>query len=98
MKHTVIMSSTLAVLLLGAGEAAAAADGKAIYDKSCGACHNTGMAKAPKLGNKGALKGDSSTLTASVIKGKGVMQPRAGTKLTDEEIQASVDYMLAQAK
>lgn len=98
MKHAMIMSTTLAILLLGAGEVAAAADGKAIYDKSCGACHNTGMAKAPKLGDKAALKGDSATLTASVIKGKGVMQPRAGTQLKDDEIKASVDYMLAQAK
>jgi cytochrome c5 len=98
MKHAIIMSTTLAILLLGAGEVAAAADGKAIYDKSCGACHNTGMAKAPKLGDKAALKGDSATLTASVIKGKGVMQPRAGTTLKDDEIKASVDYMLAQAK
>ena len=98
MKHAIIMSTTLAILLLGAGEVAAAADGKAIYDKSCGSCHNKGLAKAPKLGDKAALKGDSATLTASVIKGKGVMQPRAGTQLTDEEIKASVDYMLAQAK
>lgn len=99
MKHAVIMSTTLAVLLLGAGGVAtAAADGKAVYDKTCGMCHNAGVAKAPKLGDKAALKGDSGSLTASVIKGKGVMQPRAGAKLSDEEIKAAVDYMLAQAK
>ena len=98
MKHAMVMSTALAVLMLGAGGVAAAADGKAIYDKSCGSCHNKGLAKAPKLGDKAALKGDSSSLTATVIKGKGIMQPRAGTQLSDEEIKAAVDYMLAQAK
>jgi cytochrome c5 len=98
MKHAMIMTTALAVLVLGAGQAAAAADGKAIYVKSCGSCHDKGVAKAPKLGDKAALKGDSVSLTASVIKGKGVMPPRAGTQLSDEELKASVDYMLAQAK
>jgi cytochrome c5 len=98
MKRAIIMSTALAVLVLGAGQVAAAADGKAIYDKSCGSCHNKGVAKAPKLGDKAALKGDSSSMTAEVIKGKGIMQPRAGTKLSDEELKAAVDYMLAQAK
>lgn len=98
MKPAMIVAVALAVSVLGAGQAAAATDGKAIYDKSCGSCHNTGIAKAPKLGDKAALKGDASAMTASVIKGKGVMQPRAGAKLTDEEIKASVDYMFAQAK
>ena len=96
MKRVMIMGTTLAVLLLGAGQAAFAADGKAIYDKSCGMCHNTGMAKAPKLGVKDALKGDADSLTASAIKGKGIMKPRAGTKLSDEEIKAVVEYMLEQ--
>ena|SRR5438046_59424 len=98
MKRALIVSTTLAVLLLAAGEIAAAPDGKAIYDKSCGLCHNTGMAKAPKLGDKAALKGDVAAMTASVIQGKGVMQPRGGAKLTDEEVKASVEYMFAQAK
>lgn len=95
MKHAMIMSTTLAVLLLGAVQVASAADGKENYDKSCGKCHNTGMAKSPKLGT---LKGDSVALTASVVKGKGIMKPRAGTKLSDEEIKAVVDYMLSQTK
>lgn len=99
MKNAMIMSVTTAALLLAlTGTASAAADGKAIYDKACASCHNKGVAKAPKLGDKSALKGDSATLTASVIKGKGIMQPRGGAQLSDEEVKASVDYMLAQAK
>ncbi len=95
MKHAMIMSTTLAVLLLGAVQVASAAEGKAIYDKSCGMCHNSGMAKAPKLGT---LKGDADALTASVIKGKGIMKPRGGTQQSDEDIKAVVEYMLSQTK
>ena len=47
MKHAVIISTTLATLLLGVVQVASAADAKATYDKSCGMCHNKGMAKAP---------------------------------------------------
>ena len=95
MKHAMIMSTTLAMLLIGASQVASAADGKENYDKSCGKCHNTGMAKAPKLGT---LKGEADAMVASVIKGKGIMKPRAGTQLSDEEIKAVVDYMLSQTK
>ena len=98
MKNAMIMSLTAAALLLALTGPASAADGKAVYDKACASCHNKGIAKAPKLGDKDALKGDSATLTASVIKGKGIMQPRAGAQLSDDDIKASVDYMLAQAK
>ena len=97
MEQAMIICTATPALFLGAGQAAAA-DGKAIYDKSCGSCHNSGIAKAPKLGDKAALKGDVSAMTASVIKGKGIMQPRGGTKLSDDEIKASVEYMFAQAK
>ena len=88
-----------ALLLLAQPAFAQGADsgnkGKAIYDKSCGMCHNSGMAKAPKLGT---LKGDADALTASVIKGKGIMKPRGGTQQSDEDIKAVVEYMLSQTK
>jgi cytochrome c5 len=37
-------------------------------------------------------------LTASVIKGKGIMPPRGGSAGSDAEIKAAVEYMLAQLK
>ena len=36
--------------------AAAAADGKGVYGASCAACHATGAAGAPKVGDNGAWK------------------------------------------
>jgi cytochrome c5 len=79
-----------------------AADGKAVYDATCVACHSTGVANAPKLGDKAAWAPRVATgkdaLVASVVKGKGAMPPKAGANLKDDDIKAAVDYMLAAAK
>lgn len=86
-----------------AGAAAHAADGKAVYDKTCVACHASGVANAPKLGDKAAWAPRIATgrdaLVASVVKGKGAMPPKAGAAdLKDDDIQAAVDYMVSAAK
>jgi cytochrome c5 len=80
-----------------------AADGKAVYDKTCVACHAAGVANAPKLGDKAAWAPRVATgkdaLIASVIKGKGAMPPKAGAAdLKDDDIKAAVDFMLASVK
>lgn len=77
-----------------------AADGKAVYNKSCAVCH---AALSPKLGDKAAweprLKQGTDALVASVLKGKGAMPAKAGNAtLSDDDIKAAVDYMLAQLK
>jgi cytochrome c5 len=78
-------------------------DGKSVYDTVCMACHLTGAANAPKLGDKAAwgprLKAGNDALLASVLKGKGAMPPRGGgTALSDAEIKSAVEYMVAQSK
>lgn len=85
------------------GGTALASDGKAVYDKTCVACHATGVANAPKLGDKAAWAPRIATgrdaLVASVVKGKGAMPPKAGAaNLGDAEIKAAVDYMVGAAK
>lgn len=87
----------VAAALLGAGQVAAA-DGKAVYDKSCRGCHT---AMKPKTGDKEAwaplIKQGPEALTAVVIKGRGIMPPR-GTAASDADVKAAVDYMLSQGK
>jgi cytochrome c5 len=93
---------------LGFGIAAAlpsafAADGKAVYDKTCVACHASGVANAPKFGDKAAWAPRAATgkdaLLASVIKGKGAMPPKAGAAdLKDDDIKAAIEFMLAAVK
>jgi cytochrome c5 len=81
----------------------AAADGKKVYDSTCTACHATGVANAPKLGDKAAwaprAKQGVDALVQTVVKGKGAMPPKAGNaSLSDAEIRAAVEFMLSQAK
>src|ERR1700693_1250148 len=99
-KHMMIIVAALAALF-GTG-IAAATDGKAVYAKTCSACHTKGLVGAPKLGDKSMWeprikKGGVDVLTASVIAGKGVMAPRAGAaSLSDADTKAAVEYMISQ--
>ena len=82
---------------------AAAADGKAVYDKVCFACHQVSVANSPKLGDKAAwaprIQSGLDSLMQSVIKGKGAMPPKAGNPaLTDAKIRAAVEFMVSQSK
>ena len=84
-------------------QAAVAADGKTVYGQTCAACHASGLAGAPKVGDKAAWAprtgGGKGGLVASVVKGKGAMPPKAGNaSLTEEDIGAAIDYMLGQLK
>lgn len=80
----------------------AAGAGEALYKQACTACHAAGVAGAPKSGDKAAwaprIGLGVDALTASVIKGKGIMPARGGSAGSDAEIKAAVEYMLAQVK
>lgn len=71
----------------------AAADGKAIYDKSCGHVSQHGHGEeGAEAWRQGCAQGRRGlSLTASAIKGEGIMKPRVGTKLSDEENKAAID-------
>ena len=66
-------------------------------------CHVPGLANSPKFGDKEAwaprLATGRDALLASALKGKGVMPPKGGNpKLTDDEVAAALDHILAAAK
>jgi cytochrome c5 len=82
---------------------AAMATGQAIYEKTCAACHNTGVAGAPRLGDKAAWAGHLPEgvehLLQVAIAGEGAMPPRGGNPdLSDDELRAAVIYMLDQSR
>lgn len=87
-----------------AAKTAAADDkGKSVFNTTCSACHATGAAGAPKLGDKAAwaprLAAGKSSLYTSALKGKAVMPPKGGNaSLSDEDVKAAVDYLVSQAK
>jgi len=76
-------------------------DAAGAYQMSCNACHGTGAAGAPMLGDAGAwearLGKGMEALMSNVINGVGAM-PARGICMTcsDDDLQAIVNYMLAQ--
>jgi len=85
------------------GDGTSGADGKAVYNRVCVACHQAGVAGAPKLGDQAAwaprLAAGADALYTSVLKGKGAMPPKGGQpSVPDADIKAAVDYMIAAAK
>ena len=91
--------------LAKAAPAAAAGpkDGATVFNSVCGACHNTGVAGAPKVDDKAAwaprIATGKDALYKSAIAGKGAMPPKGGAAdLSDDEIKGAVDYVLTKVK
>jgi cytochrome c5 len=82
--------------------AGAAADPAALYQASCFACHGTGAAGAPVLGDKDAwaprIAQGEATVLEHAINGLNAMPPRGGSSLTDDEIKAIVEYIIANSQ
>lgn len=102
MKRLVGITVTVAIASLAAP--ASAQDkgaGKATYEKTCALCHGPGLAGAPKFGNKAEwaprVKAGAAKLYNSALKGTPNGMPGKGGNLTlsDAEVKAAVDYMLA---
>lgn len=85
-----------------ASDAAGARSGEEIVKSVCVACHQAGVANAPKIGNRNAwaprIKEGLKDLVATAIKGKGAMPPRGGNpSLSDDEVARAVVFMANQA-
>lgn len=78
-------------------------DAVAEFQNRCFACHGTGAAGAPKVGDKAAWKdriaAGKDSLYKNALNGKGAMPPRGGhASLSDDAIKAIVDYMVSKSK
>jgi cytochrome c5 len=86
-----------------AAGAGAVADGKGVYERVCAACHSAGVMGAPKPGDKGAwaarLAQGNDKLYEHSLKGFKAMPAKGGAPdLTDAQVKAAVDHMLATVK
>ena len=76
--------------------------GEDVYNAACMACHSTGAAGAPKLGDAVAwadriAKGNDVLYSSGIngIAGTGMMAKGGCMSCSDEEVSAAVDYMVA---
>lgn len=95
----VALSLALAPALSVASDAGVLKTGEKLYKSSCMACHSTGAANAPKIGNKKVweplLAKGLDEMTEIAVKGKGAMPARGGTKADDATLRAAVEYMVS---
>ena len=73
--------------------------GEKIYNQACMACHRSGVAGAPKFGDKAAwapyVATGMDTMIELAIKGKGAMPARGGLmNASDNDIASAVHYMV----
>jgi cytochrome c5 len=74
------------------------ASGQEVYDSACKACHETGVANAPRVGDKARwaplIKEGLEELTTDAIKGKGAMPPKGGRpELTRNDLSRAIVFM-----
>ena len=80
-----------------AGAAAGSRSGEELYKAVCGACHEAGVAGAPKTGDKAAwaprIGVGLDVLTKTALAGKGAMPPKGGSDATPEELTRAIVFM-----
>jgi cytochrome c5 len=80
----------------------AARSGEDVYNAACMACHSTGAAGAPKLGDAAGwadriAKGNDALYSSGIngVAGTGMMAKGGCMNCSDDETKAAVDYMVA---
>jgi cytochrome c5 len=95
-------ATTVAAAAPAAAAPVAANAGETLFKQTCVTCHGTGLAGAPKFGDKAAwaprIAQGVPTLVQHAIQGKNAMPPRGGSSASDAEVQAAVQYMVNAAK
>jgi cytochrome c5 len=92
-----------AAMTADAGAAAGPKSGEEIYNGSCMACHATGAAGAPKLGDAAAwaprIANGMDSLLANATNGLNAMPPKGlCMACSDADLKAAVEYMVSQSQ
>jgi len=107
MKKAIIATAVMAFGMAANVQAADLAGGKATYDMACAACHGTGVAGSPKVGDKAAWKDriaqGMKKMVDNANKGfqgkKGFMPAKGGrADLSDAAVADAVAYMVEKSK
>ena len=86
-----------------AAAAPAASDaGKNLYNTTCMVCHASGVAGAPKYGDKAAwapfIAKGMDDMVKKATTGVGAMPPKGGSTASDADFKAAIQYMVDAAK
>jgi len=103
LKPVVSLEDIRSNMTLAASAGAAADKSPAeLYQGACLACHSTGAAGAPKLGDAGAWSPRAArgldALVGSAVNGLGAMPPRGGSQYSEDQIRAVIEYILGESK
>ena len=100
-----VLLAVLAALPVASARADATAQtvnpaGEKLYKSACVVCHASGVANAPKLGDRQvwapyAARG-ADALLATVLTGRA--PPRGGSSADEATLRAAVEYMLSSAR
>lgn len=102
-----VATATPAPAAVTPAAAAAPVDGQQVYQTACFACHGTGAAGAPKVGDTSAWEAritqGMETLKQHAIAGyqgsQGYMPPKGGrADLSDAAVMAAIEYMVSQSQ
>ncbi len=78
------------------------AAGQHLYESACIACHGTGAAGAPEVGDKTAwapfVAGGLERMVSMAMRGNGAMPARGGTQADEANIRAAVEYMMGMSR
>jgi len=107
MKKTIIATAVLSLGMAASVQAADLTAGKKTYDMACAACHGTGVAGSPKVGDKAVWKDriaqGMKVMVDHANKGyqgkKGFMPAKGGrANLSDAAVADAVAFMVDQSK
>lgn len=99
MKKIFVLVAVSALLMSGV----VVAEIEAIVDRHCQACHDAGLAGAPKMDDADGwaprIASGIDAMTQTVISGKGAMPPK-GTcfTCTDDQLKLAVEVMVSRLK
>jgi len=97
------IASAIAIGTLLGLSSAVLADGQETYQASCQACHATGAAGAPKIGDKEAwaprIAQGMDTLLKHATEGLRAMPPKgACAACTEDELKGAIEYMVSESQ
>jgi len=104
-RNAASLLAALGLIAAGAAHPAEPLPGEAPYRTACAACHDSGTAGAPQLGDRAAwaprLKQGMYPLYRAGLYGKPgtAMVAKGGyARLSDAEVRAAVDYLVVRAR